>query len=201
MTTNEQAIKEFMAQKPIEKRLYLILYYDAVAESDTFITSYGRWDAYQAIRGICERGECDPKDITVLVEYVVRDRNNPDNLVWAMMHPDNPNAKNGYQFCKAIEPSIKEEERFIVEDYTEDREGEQEEFSPGPNPAVKPASQLAQVTGADIAALNELGNLEGGEVVTTDDYLAMIQNRNTDLFTAPDEDAFEGIAPDGNPFV
>ena len=197
MTTNEQTIKEFMAQKPIKKRLYLILYYDAIAETDSFQTCYGRWVAYKEIRGICERGECDPKDITVLVEYVVRDRNNPDNLVWAMMHPDNPNAKNGYQFCKAIEPSIPEEDRFVVEDYTEDREGEPEEFNPGPNPA----SQPAQVTGADIAALNELGNLEGGEVVTTDDYLAMIQNRNTDLFTAPDEDAFEGIAPNSNPFV
>ena len=37
MATNEKAVAEFMTAKPIESRLYLILYYDSVEENDIFM--------------------------------------------------------------------------------------------------------------------------------------------------------------------
>lgn len=194
-TVNEETIANFAATKPIESRLYLILFYNAQDEVDTFITAYGRLEAYKSIRDICLRELSDPKDVVVLVEYIVKDRNT-DELKWSIMHPDI--AKNGFQFCKAVENHIPEEERFAIEDYTEDREGEEEEFNPGPN--SKP-SQVSKLSMADITELNNLGTLEGGDMVSTDDYLAMINNRNQNLFVAPDEDAFEGIRPEYNPFV
>lgn len=190
MATNEEAVAKFMATKPIESRLYLILYYDSVDENDIFITAYGRLEAYKAIKEICLRDLSDPEEVVVLVEYVVKDRNT-NELKWAIMHPEN--SKNGYQFCKAVESKIPEEDRFDIEEYIHDKEGADQEFNPGPN---KP-----KVSMADIVELNEIGSIEGGDSISTDDYLAMINNRNTDIFTAPDYDSFDGIAPDYNPFV
>ena len=190
MAIDAKTIEEFAKQKPVEDRLYIILYYDAIDEKNTFDIAIGRREAYRIIKEACMADIVDPEDMTVLVEYITIDRNT-EELKWSLMHPDN--AKNGYQFCKAVESSIPEEDKFPIEDYTHDKEGVGEEFNPGPN--------KAKLTMADIIAVNEQGSSDNSESITTDEYLAMINNRNQDLFTDPGYDAFDGIAPEYNPFV
>lgn len=113
-----------MAKSP-EDKLYMAIYYNHNTEAYEYTIYTGRRNCYFGIEGICKNHDIDPKDIKVLVEYIVRNRNT-NAYEYALMHPDNPDAKTAYQFCKSVEEYFGPN-AFDVDQYTDAREGEEDE--------------------------------------------------------------------------
>lgn len=115
-----------MTKSP-EDRLYIVMYYNDNTESYEYNMYIGRTNCYFGIQSICENSEIDPKDMTVLVEYIVKNRKT-NNYEYALMHPDNSEAKNAFQFCKSVE-DLFGDNAFDITKYTDAREDELDDIS------------------------------------------------------------------------
>lgn len=192
--------------KSIEEKMFIVMYFNENTEANEFEVFSGRTEAYNGIHRIIMSYDIDPKDILVLVEYIVLNREDPEEPHWALMHPDR--AKNAYQFCKSVADKIPEEDRFDVDEYTDDREGEENsiEFIGGKsdndelNERIRLKEQNDRIANIlqnarDTVDFNE-SDIGGS------DYMSMLIDRaRTNLFEAPPEDAFANSMPDHNPFV
>ena len=106
-----------------EDRTYFILFNLMEDEETHMVKVIGRINTYRAVERLLVRYQddgLDPRDMTILVEYIVRDKDN-DRYEYALMHPDNPRAKTAYQFCRDME-HIVGDTAFDLESYTDSRE-------------------------------------------------------------------------------
>lgn len=163
------------ATKPPEERLFITLFYNPTLECNEYETFKGRTNCYRGIERILNMYEIDPRDITVLVEYVVRN-SDTGNYEYALMHPDNKKCKNAYEFCMAILDYI--QEPFDISRFTDDREGEDE---------------IEEVK-TDFSTMSKVDyRLFDGDAKLANDYISfnkekLSDNINPNLFATPDSD-------------
>jgi|GEM_PF-5652733 len=120
---NKKDTKLLAMMKSPEDKLYIIPFTDMETGINMYETVVGRISCFRAIERIVTTYKVDPKDIKLLVEYIVVDRETKE-YEYALMHPNSNKSKTAYEFCKDYENDYGSSD-FNIDDYTDDREGEQ----------------------------------------------------------------------------
>lgn len=185
ITFDEGRDQELLAiSKSAEDKLYMLMFFNPSIEGTELIQFIGRTNCYFGIKGICENYDIDPKDITVLVEYVVRNRNT-NEYEYAIMHPDNKECKNAYQFCKSVQ-DLFGDNAYDIDQYTDDREGEYDPYK-GTTDDTSPTFNSEKIDVSVFEGSAEMANMYADIVAEKD----ATRYSPANLFQAPKENPFD----------